>query len=73
MNADKSASAHTRHMRARALAAYHAQNPQKREGGKLQNVDSSIITVRREGAESYTTPQIGAPNLIETGCCETPN
>ena len=72
MNADKSASAHTRHVRARALAAYHAQNPQNREGGKLQNVDSSIITIRREGAESYTTPQIGAPNLIETGCCENP-
>ena len=73
MNADKSAGAHTRHVRARTLAGYHAQNPQKREGGKLQNVDSSIITVRREGAESNTTPQICAPNLIEKGCCETPN
>jgi hypothetical protein len=73
MNADRSAGAHTRHVRARALAAYHAQNPQSREGGKLQNVDSSIITIRREGAEAYTKPQIGAPNLIDEGCCEPIN
>jgi len=71
MNADRSSSAHTRHVRARTLAAYHAQNPLTREGGKLQNVDSSIITVRREGAEAYTTAQIGVPNLTDDGCCET--
>jgi len=72
MNADKSAGARTRHLRARTLAGYHAKNPLGREGGKLQNVDSSIITVRREGAEAYTTPRIGAPNLTENGCCEKP-
>lgn len=71
MNGDQSAGANIRHVRARALAAYRAGNPNTMEGGVKKNVDSSIITVRNEGLYSYTRPRIGVPNLVDSGCCLT--
>jgi len=72
MNADQSAGTRTRTLRARALAAYHASNPDHREGAGPRNVDASVITVRTDGGYAHTEPSIGAPNTVVPGCCAGP-
>jgi hypothetical protein len=72
MNADQSAGTRTRYVRARALAAYHASNPERREGAGPQNVDASVLAVRVEGGYANTEPSIGAPNTVVPGCCADP-
>lgn len=72
MNADQSAGTRTRYLRARALAAYHASNPDQRKGTGVTNDDASVLTVRVEGGYANTEPSIGAPNTVVPGCCATP-
>ena len=72
MNADQSAGTRTRYLRARALAAYHASNPDNRKGTGVTNDDASVLTVRVEGGYAHTEPSIGAPNVVVPGCCAEP-
>jgi len=66
-NADKSAGARTRHLRAQTLAAYHVTNPITREGGKLANIDSSVYTIRVSGQYPLTTTNVYNPPSVTNG------
>ena len=72
MNADRSASARTRHIRARALAGFHAGNPNIPEGGRSKTgMGAEALVARLSGQVAYTTVNLGLPNTVESGCdCE---
>ena len=72
MNADRSASARTRHIRARALAGFHAGNPGAPEGGRSKTgMGAEALVARISGQVAYTTVNLARPNNVETGCdCE---
>jgi len=72
-NADKSAGARTRYVRAQTLATYHVANPNTREGGKTANVDSSVYTIRLSGGYPLTTTNVFNPPSVTNGPgCDPP-
>jgi hypothetical protein len=69
MNADRSASARTRHVRARALAGFHVGNPNTPEGGRSKTgMGAEALVARISGQVAYTTVNLGLPNTVESGC-----
>ena len=67
-SADKSASAYTRQLRARAMASYHANAPTGREAGTRATFEASSYAIRVLGATATTSTGPNGAQTTTDGC-----
>lgn len=67
-SADKSASAYTRQLRARAMATYHANAPTGREAGTRATFDASSYAIRVLGGTATTSTGPNGAQTTTDGC-----
>ncbi len=65
---DKSASAYTRQLRARAMASYHANAPTGREAGTRATFEASSHAIRVLGGTAVTTTGPNGAKTTTNGC-----
>jgi hypothetical protein len=70
-NSDKSASAHTRLVRSRALANYYYRNTNTRESATNTTFSQSDHTVRTIGQYAFTVQNATKPNTVIPACCDS--